>query len=379
MAEKNIHIIIGEDDYLVSEAAKAVLNAAVPAELRETAVETVDGEAGNMDDQLASLRSCRDSVDSPPFLDPVKLTWWRNVTFLPGGGRGGKISEDVKSALEKFAKDLVSRPIPSNQTLLITAPKLLQTSVFAKTLKDIAAFEVFAGESKASKRLESALVRLPALAKAAGVEFAPGSERAFLMRTGADTRTIVSELDKLATYLGDEKRPVTADDIAEVTCVSGGEPEIWELTDAVSRLDASRALTVFGAIAGDSGAPVLAATVLEKFFRELSVCRDALDKGFLDARGNWKNGLPPATAADLDAAGVGPGAGKNAWAMRNLAQQAVRFDTRQLRVCRYRMLDLREKIVSGRADATSVEMEIVRLIRSLQRKSSGNSRGRQGP
>ncbi len=376
MAEKNIHFIIGEDDYLVSEAAKAVLEAAVPKDFRETAVETIDGEAGNMDDQLASLRSCRDSIDTPPFLDPVKLTWWRNVTFLPGGGRAGKIADGVKTALEKFAKDLAAHPLPSNQTLLVTAPKLLQTSVFAKTLKDMAAFEVFAGEQKASKRLESALLRLPALAKAAGVEFAPGAERAFLMRTGADTRTIVSELEKLATYLGDEKRPVTPNDIAEVTSVSGGEPEIWELTDAVSRLDASRALAVFGAISGDTGAPVLAATVLEKFFREMSVCRDAMDKGWLDARGNWKNGLPPAAAADLDAAGVGPGAGKNAWAMRNLAQQSVRFDARQLRVCRYRMLDLREKIVSGRADATSVEMEIVRLIRSLQRKSAGNSRAR---
>ena len=377
MAEKrNIRFIIGDDDYLVSEAAKAVRDASVPEEFRDTAIEIVGGEASNQEEQMLSLRNCRDSLDTPPFLDPVKLTWWRNVTFLPGGGRGGKLAEDVKTALEKFAKRLASSPPPSNQTLLVTAPKLLMTSVFAKTLKDVAEIEVIAGESKPSKMVEAALMRLPALAKAAGVEFAPGAERSFITRTGADTRTIVSELQKLSTYLGDERRPITGDDVAEITSVSGGEPEIWELTDAIARLDANRALNVFMALSGDSGAPILVATVLEKFFRELSICREAVERGWLDERGNWSKGLPPAAAADLDAASVGPGAGKNAWALRNLAQQAMRFDARQLRVNRYRMLDLREKIVSGRASATTVEMEIVRLIRSSSRRPSGNSRAR---
>ena len=85
-AKPNIHLFVGEDSYLVEAAARRVVEAAVPAELRATAVETVSGEADNMDAQLASLRECAASVQTPPFLDPVKLTWWRGVTFLPGGG-----------------------------------------------------------------------------------------------------------------------------------------------------------------------------------------------------------------------------------------------------------------------------------------------------
>ena len=97
-AKPNIHLFVGEDSYLVEAAARRVLEAAVPADLRATAVETVAGEADNAETQLASIRECAASVQTPPFLDPVKLTWWRGVTFLPNGGTGERLAEDVKAA-----------------------------------------------------------------------------------------------------------------------------------------------------------------------------------------------------------------------------------------------------------------------------------------
>ena len=121
----NIHLIVGEDDYLVEAAARKILGAAVEPSLRATAVETIDGDAGNQEEQLAALGACRASVQTPPFLDPVKLTWWRNVTFLPGAARTGSPAADVKQALEAFAADLAAHPLPSNQVLIVSAPKLL--------------------------------------------------------------------------------------------------------------------------------------------------------------------------------------------------------------------------------------------------------------
>ena len=137
-ASPNIHLFVGEDSYLVDAAAHRVIEAAVPSELRATAVETVSGEAENMDAQLASLRECTASIQTPPFLDPVKLTWWRGVTFLPGGGVGGRLAEDVKAALEKFAEKLASATLPENQHFILSGPRLLKTSVFAKRLAGVA-------------------------------------------------------------------------------------------------------------------------------------------------------------------------------------------------------------------------------------------------
>ena len=90
---KNILLAVGDDDYEADIEAKRVIEAHVPADFRTSAVEIVSGNATNAETQLASIRDCLASLQTPPFLDPVKLTWWKGVTFLPVGGRGGKISE----------------------------------------------------------------------------------------------------------------------------------------------------------------------------------------------------------------------------------------------------------------------------------------------
>ena len=192
----NIHLIVGEDDYLVETTAKRLRDAAVPEELRASAVETVDGAADAQDAQIASIRSCEASVQTPPFLDPVKLTWWRNVTFLPGGGRNGRISDRVKEMLENFARGFASNPLPSNQHLVITAPKLLQASLFAKAMKAVADVVVYAAGKSSRDRSAAALALLPELAEDEGLKFAPGAAEAFVAKVGTDTRTIISELAK---------------------------------------------------------------------------------------------------------------------------------------------------------------------------------------
>ena len=360
-AKPNIHLFVGEDSYLAEAAARRVIEAAVPAELRATAVETVSGEAENMDAQLASLRECTASVQTPPFLDPVKLTWWRGVTFLPGGGVGGRLAEDVKAALDKFSESLVASHLPDNQVLVITATKLLMTSVFAKRLKTIAHVVEFGGGGKGKERLQDALLRLPDLADDEKLTFAPGADRAFLAKVGTDTRTIVSELQKMRAYLGTERNEVTTADVTAVTSVGGDEPELWAIHDAVSQRSPAALLKAVAPYEKD-GSGILIATVMEKYFREAIVCRDALDRGWLDKWGRWSDKTPPAAREALDAAGFGPSTAKNAWAVKNAIRRALPFTMNELRVARYRMLAAREKLVSSVADDALVVSELLRSI-----------------
>ena len=367
MADKpNIHVLVGEDSYLVEATARRIIDAAVPEDLRSTAVETVSGAADNMETQLASLRECIASVQTPPFLDPVKLTWWRGVTFLPGGGAGGRLAEDVKAALEKFSEDLAANPLPPNQTLLIAATKLTMASIFAKRLKTIAHVVEFGGGGKGNKeKMQDALLRLPDLADDEKLTFAPGADREFLAKVGTDTRTIVSELQKLRTYLGTERNEVTAADVAEVTCVGGDEPELWTIHDAVSQRSPAALLKAIAPFEKD-GAGILIATVMEKYFREALVCRDALDHGWLDKWGRWSEKTPPAARAALDAAGFGPATAKSPWAVKNAIKRALPFTLTELRVGRYRMLTAREKLVSSDADSSLVVSELLRSISKPQ-------------
>ena len=354
---------MGEDDFLAEATARKVVEAAVPADLRGSAVETVDGDAANEEAQLASLAACRASIQTPPFLDPVKLTLWRGVTFLPGGGHNGKTTEAVGNALKKFAEELAANPLPDNQVLVITATKLLKTSIFAKAFKAFAQVVEFGGGGKSRDRQESALGRLPDLAAEEKLSFAPGADAAFIAKVGTDTRVIVSELAKMRTYLGKERDTVTKEDIAAVASVGGEEPELWEITDAIAQRNPAKFVATLANFDGKNGFEMLLATVAEKFFRELIVYRDALDNGWLTPYGTWARDLPPQAAEDLNAAGIGPAVAKSPWFTKRGAANARQFTMRELRVARYQMLQVRERLVSSSSsDDSIVASELLRII-----------------
>lgn len=359
---KNIHLIVGEDDYLVESTARKILTAAVPADLRETAVETIAGDAGNREEQLLSLSNCRASVQTPPFLDPVKLTWWRNVTFLPGGARNGSPSEDVKKGLEAFAENLAEHPLPSNQTLIITANKLLKASRFAKAFQSFAQVIEFVSGAKSKDRIESAMLRLPDLAAAEKLKFDAGADQAFISKVGIDTRIIVSELAKLRTYLGKERNNITIADVAEVASPGGDEPEFWDVTDALAQRNSSKLLKTLARFDGEKSWGILISTITEKFFRELVVYRDALDNGWITPYGSWAKNIPPDVIADLDSAGIGPNVSRGLWAVKNGARNAKSFTLNELRAARFRMLNVRERLVSSTSDDSLVTQELLRII-----------------
>ena len=363
----NIHLFVGEDDYLANAAAAKIVEAAVEPSLRATAVETIDGAADNAETQLESIKECVASIQTPPFLDPVKLTWWRGVTFLPGGGRGeGKgVSEQVKAALARFAEDLAANPLPPNQTLVITATKLLKTSIFAKTLLKCGAQLVeFSAGGKSKDKLETALMRLPDLAEAEGLKFDPGADAAFISKVGTDTRRIVSELAKMRTYLGKERSNVTTADVAEISSPGGDEPELWEITDAIAQRSPAKLLATIARFDnGKSGFDIMLATVAEKFFRELYIYREALDNGWLTPYGGWARNIPPDVVQDLDDAGVGPNVSRGDWAVKRGAKNAKSFSLGELRLARFLILQAREKLVSsGGSTQSLVTQELLRAI-----------------
>jgi hypothetical protein len=328
---KQILLIVGNDDYTAETEAKKAINGHVPEDYRLSAVEIIPGTASNAEAQLASVRACLASVQTPPFLDPVKLTWWKDVNFLPGGGRGGKISEEVKEALERFADGLSKNPLPENQLLVITAEKMLKTSVFAKKMKEIADLVDCAIPDRSKDRAAAALARLPDLAKAEGLEFAQGADRAFLAKTGPNSRIIASELAKMRTYLGEENHTVTADDVAAITSANGDEIEIWELTDALASRNPARIISTLRNFQGDSGWAIMLSTVVERWFRDLIIAK--------------------------------AGGGGDDWKSRKNASAASGFTLTELRLARYRMLSLREKLVSSQPADEYVEMEILRTVK----------------
>lgn len=322
----NVHVIIGEDDYLVSSAARKVIGDGVGLEVVDSLNST------NADLQLADIRRADDSFSTPPFLDPEKVTWWRNVHFLPGGRKA--VAEDVKSALAAFAAKVASAELPENQRLVVSGPHLLKTSDFAKKLAPCAEFVVFAA-GKPWEAARFALGRAVEMAAAQGLGFASGAAERFVATVGCDCGSMANEIAKLREYLGGERSEIMPDDIDAITSPGTGmEPEVWSLTDAIGRRNLAAALDALGKFEG-SGFAVFATTVVEKFFRQL-----------LDIAAGRTEGL-------------------SQFALRKNGEFLRNWTVPELRAARYRFMMLREQAVSGMQSADA--LVVTTLVRTARR------------
>ena len=324
----NVHVIIGEDDFLVGETAKKVIGDGVGLEVIDSM------NSSNADLQLKDIREADASFSTPPFLDPAGGKGGKGWPVLPGGGEKGACGE-VKEALEKFAKKLSESPLQENQHFILSGPHLLKTSVFAKTLATAAEMVVFAAE-KPWEAAKNAAVRVIDLAKEMGLSFAPGVAEKFVSVVGTDTRSLMSELGKMRDYLGNEKPTIDAAAVAEITSQGFGvEPVVWDVTDAIGKRDLNAALEAMRKFELENGFAVFMTGIIEKFFRQL-----------IDVKNGKTEGMNPYALR------------KNEGFLRN-------WSLAELRAARARFLMLREKVVSG---TTSGDVLVVStLVRVMRR------------
>lgn len=323
----NIHVIIGGDDYLVDEAAKKIVGDGTGLEVVDSASST------NEDSQLADLAKADESFSTPPFLEPRKTTWWKGVHFLPGG----RSSEDVKKALEKFSSKLASVELPDNQHFILSGPHLLKTSVFAKRLAGVAEMIVFAAE-KPWEAFRNAVSRAADIASEAGLAFAPGAAEAFIAVVGCDARSITSEIAKMRDYLGPDKSAIDRADVQAVTSPGANiEPEIWSVTDAIGKRDIAAALAALGQFELENGFAVFMSGVIEKFFRQL-----------IDVDSERTEGMNPYT-------------------VKKMRSFLVQWSRPEIRAARARFLRLRENAVSG---STSVDTLVATTLVRVMRRSA---------
>ena len=333
----NIHVIIGEDDFLVEEAAKKIVGDGVGLEVVDSLNST------NEELRLKDIRLAAESFATPSMFDPKKVTWWKNVGFLPGAAKERGASEAVAEALKKFAKTLVASPLPENQHFILSGPRLLATSEVAKTLKTGAEMLVFSA-GKPWEAAKNAVVRVIDDAKELGLSFEPGAADAFVARVGTDARSLRSELAKMREYLGSDSAKITVRAIAEITSEGVGVEAVpWDVTDAIGNRDAAKALAALKRFELENGFAVMMTTVLERFFRTLVEFKDA------KTRGEMK----------FVTEGVSP------YAVRKNEGFVARWTLNELRAAHARFMRLRERAVDSTDGVEHlVVAEVVRAIGS---------------
>lgn len=371
-------LICGDDDYLVDSAARERVNQLVPESERAFGVEVIDGRKDTGEEVRKAVDACIEAVQTPGFFGAHKVTWLRDATFLTGGGR---VSETLaaKEAVERLATWLKGGLL-DGQVLLITATKVLRTSVFFKVCQKQGEVEDFGGGFKGWELEKLASQRLDGLLKKAGLSMDGDAHGEFLNRAGYDTRFLVQEVEKLRAYLGSGGR-VTVKDVREITSI-GREAEAWDLLDAFGERSPLGVLSTLNRMDGQKGIGIMLATMLEKRVRELMVLREALDRkwvtGGTGGACGWAANLPPEASALLNALPVGPKT-LNAWALKTRLPQALKYTLQELRIARFRLLELREKLVStGLPERFLLETALLRIIGNRGRSGAGAARSATG-
>ncbi len=356
-----LYLFLGTDDYLKTEGAKRVIDALVPREERDFGLEALDARCDTCDDVLTVIDRAEEALYTASFFGGGKVVWLRDANFLPGAKGRAVDAKAAKDAVEAFLEGLRKTPLPEGHHLIISAQTCLKTSRFYKWATKEGKVEECGTELRSWQLEKAALERLEALLPASGLAMSPAVKSAFARRVGADSRTIVSELDKLRTYLGSTHEPVSEADITAVVS-SAVEAEPFDLSNALLARSPLQVAQAIALLRNDRNAAFPAAATLLNALNDLCCLRDALDKGWLSG-GHWDlpEALLPTRLARL-----------KGFPLTKQVEAAKRYSLNELRAARHYAIEMRFRLVDSTAQDPwdLIEATLLRIVARTPRRVS---------
>jgi DNA polymerase III subunit delta len=233
-AAKKFTFICGSDDFLVGRMGRERFNALVAAaRADEFSQEIVAGFAGNVGEVETAVNRFRDAVQTMSMFGGKRVVWLKDVNFLADTVTGRaestlKLVEDLQEILESLNAD--------DTLVLVTAAPLDRRRSFPKWCEKNADFALVGGDADGAGEALANVVLAEARELAA--TFAPGAVELLLAKVGANTRLLVEETRKLATYAADPAAPGAGGAIIE-------EAHVAELTPNVAEGDFFEAAEAF--------------------------------------------------------------------------------------------------------------------------------------
>ncbi|HEX4064566.1 MAG TPA: DNA polymerase III subunit delta [Acidobacteriaceae bacterium] len=290
------YVLVGDDVFLYERCRRAVVDALVPAEMRDFCLSDLDLAETN-------IFECLDRAQTPSLMAPFQVLFIRNLKTLYT--RGAK--KDEFAAIAAYFRS----PNPQALVLLVADHIRIPSDPRRMDMQDKDRYERiretlgdWCGMVDLARVDEAdALKWIGAEAKRREVTFDPDAARELADALGADMMLIASEMEKLALYVG-AKRHVTLGDV-ETMVLAAKQRSLYELTDAISAKDRARAVRLLHGLLNASDAGEDAAIghlyMLARTFRQMLVI---LEKNVRDSRAIWQvlwQGfrMPPFAAEDV--------------------------------------------------------------------------------
>ena len=290
------YVLVGDDVFLYERCRRAVLDALVPAELRDFCLSEIDLAETNIFEAL-------DRAQTPSLMAPFQVLFIRNLKQLYT--RGAKKEEFA--ALEAYFRS----PNPQALVLFVADHLRIPSDPRRMDMQDKDRYERiretlgdWCGLVELARVDEAdALKWIASEAKRREVVVEPDAARELADALGADMMLIASEMEKLVLYAG-AKRHVTLGDV-ETMVLAAKQRSLYELTDAISAKDRARALSLLHGLlnASDGGedSAIGHLYMLARTFRQMLVI---LEKNVRDSRAIWQAlwqgfRMPPFAAEDV--------------------------------------------------------------------------------
>ena len=285
---KPFTFICGADDFLVGRLGKErFATMAEEAGADEFSREIINGFAANVSEVETAVNSFREAVQTMSMFG--RVVWLKDVNFLADTVTGRaestlKLVEDLQHILENVN--------PDDTAVLVTAAPVDRRRSFPKWCEKNADFALAGGDGDSASEALAGVVL--AEAKELGASFGPGAVELLLAKVGANTRLLVEETHKLASYAGEGARIEEAH-VAELT-PNVAEGDFFETAEAFFSGDLKWTL---GALerhffAGGDARPVISA--LQNRNRILLQVRALVDAGDLRVGPRGLDGFPKAQA-----------------------------------------------------------------------------------
>lgn len=292
---KPAYVFIGDEVFFRDRCRAALIQHLVPADLRDFSMHDVDLADTSVGELL-------DRAQTPSLMAPFQVFFVRGVKTLYSRGS----HKEEFEAVEAYTKN----PNP-NAVLVFVADHLsIPADVRRMEMQDKDRFERIRetlGEYCAVIELarvdEADGMRwITDTAQKLGVAIEPDAARELVDALGSDMMLVANELEKLILFAGDKKR-ITLGDV-ETMVLAAKQRSLYELTDAISAKDKTRALEVLHALLSTSDGDEAAIGhlfMLAKTFRQMLVI---LEKNVRDTRAIWQAlwqgfRVPPFAAEDI--------------------------------------------------------------------------------
>lgn len=224
-ASKPFSFVCGPDDFLVNRLGKQRYEELAREVTDEFSREVLSGFAGNVGEVEAAVNRFRESVQTVSMFGGKRVIWLKDVNFLADTVTG-RAESTLKLVVD--LQELLGALNPDETSVIVTASPVDRRRAFLKWCEKTGDFSLVGSDSEGGADALAGVVL--AEARTLGVTFGDGALQLLLAKVGANTRLLIEEVHKLATYVA-EGQPIEEATVAELT-PNVAEGDFFEAAEA---------------------------------------------------------------------------------------------------------------------------------------------------